>query len=457
MELARLPNVIEMEKEVLGTMLLKDGVAIPTIMSILQEDDFYRPEHKILYRTILKLYNDGITPNLLSLVEEMRQTQDLQKVGITYVLMLGEVAFTTAYAEIHSKVIKEKAILRRLMTAGEVLAQDASEDLKPLQDILKEMETFLSEVRSQTEISNSSRFSGYFMEKFRKNVSVMKEYSNRKTGFENIDSEQIFTPGLYVLGGLPALGKTTFAWQLLEQLAQRGEKCVYCSYEMSEFELFSKSVARELFKRDKTTDLTSAGIRRGDETRILNDILSEFEKSDIDLNVMELQEQDIDGLLFELRKYCVEKAPVIVLDYLQIVPIKGTETSAKQAIDEIVRKLKNFQRETGATFIVISSFNRANYSQQVAFESFKESGNIEYSADVVWGLQLYFDEKVSRENRDNVEKAKNANPRQVELKCLKNRQGKNYSCYFKYYPATDTFETCVKEDFKETKPKKIRS
>ncbi|MBQ3451720.1 MAG: hypothetical protein IJG32_05610 [Selenomonadaceae bacterium] len=61
----------------------------------------------------------------------------------------------------------------------------------------------------------------------------------------------------------------------------------------------------------------------------------------------------------------------------------------EQDINEIVRKLKNFRRETSATFIVISSFNRQNYGQQVAFESFKESGNIEYSADVVWGLQLY--------------------------------------------------------------------
>ncbi len=216
-------------------------------------------------------------------------------------------------------------------------------------------------------------------------------------------------------------------------------------------------MTREVFKRDRYTGLTSAGIRRGDESRTLNEILEEFEESEIDLNVLEVQEQDIDELLFELRKYCLEKAPIIVLDYLQIVPIKSSEMTAKQAIDEIVRKLKNFQRETGSTFIVISSFNRANYAQQVAFESFKESGNIEYSADVVWGLQLYFDEKTSRENRENVEKAKNANPRRVEMKCLKNRQGKNYSCYFKYYPAVDTFESCKEEDFQETNSgKKLR-
>lgn len=104
---------------------------------------------------------------------------------------------------------------------------------------------------------------------------------------------------------------------------------------------------------------------------------------ELDLTVIAMQEQNIDELIFKLRKYCVDKALVIVLDYLQIVPVRKKEVSAKQGIDEIVRNLKNFQRETSATFIVINSFNRRNYGQQVAFESFKESGNIKYLADVV--------------------------------------------------------------------------
>ena len=310
----------------------------------------------------------------------------------------------------------------------------------------------------------SLSFSSFFKEKFSDKIKEMRKFSFRKTGFFNIDVRQIFTPGLYVLGGLPALGKTTFAWQLLEQLARQGEKCVYCSYEMSEFELYTKSLARELFARDRSTKLTAAGIRRGEETQTLKEILTEFKELRIDLTVVEMQEQDIDDLLRELRRYCVEKAPVIVLDYLQIVLIRRRNISAKQGIDEIVRKLKNFQRATGTTFIVISSFNRQNYGQQVAFESFKESGNIEYSADVVWGLQLYVVRELrdgaTSQNREIISKAKEANPRQVELKCRKNRQGRNYSCYFRYYPAVDAFEVCDEEDFKaanvETKSNKVK-
>ena len=325
-----LPQAIEMEKSVLGAMLLKQGLIIPKIRSMLKEDDFYRAEHRMVYRVLLELYDRGIEPNILSLSEELRKRQELEKVGLRYVFMLGESAWTTGYAQAHAKVIKEKAILRRLMLLGEVLQEEASRDVKPLQEILSKTAGMFNELRMETEESVSSGFSKFFKEKFGSKVKEMKEYASRKTGFENIDTEQIFTPGLYVLGGLPALGKTTFAWQMLEQLARQGEKCVYCSYEMSEFELYTKSLARELFHRDKNTGLTSAGIRRGDETRTLTGILTEFGEIGIDLTVVEMQEQNIDDLIFELRKYCVEKAPVIVLDYLQIVPIRRKEASAKQ-------------------------------------------------------------------------------------------------------------------------------
>lgn len=448
-----LPQVIEMEKSVLGAMILKDGLVIPNVTAILQEDDFYRPEHRLFFRRVVEIYNKGIAPDILSLVEELRQNGELQKIGIDYLMELVGATYTTAYAEIHARKIKEKSILRRLIEVSEQISREATLDLKPLNEILELAEKKLNEVKEKSEPPKSFAFSDFFAKTFQNDVENMKKYANRSTGFENIDKMQIFSPGLYVLGGLPALGKTSLAWQMLEQLARNGEKCIYCSYEMSKLELFTKSVARELFKNDRTVQITSAGIRRGDTSKATQTIINIFSNSELDLSVLELQEQDIDSLLFELKKFCVRKAPVIVLDYLQIVPLKDSDNSTKQAIDEIVRKLKNFQRDTNTTFIVISSFNRANYSQQVAFESFKESGNIEYSADVVWGLQLYctknLREGVISKNREIIEKAKKANPRQIQLSCLKNRQGTNYQVYFNYYPANDFFEVCEESDFKK--------
>ena len=90
-----------------------------------------------------------------------------------------------------------------------------------------------------------------------------------------------------------------------------------------------------------------------------------------------------------------------------------------------------------------------NYAQSVSFESFKESGNIEYTADVVWALQLNMMNDLKSYNniadtRKRIDDAKRQQPRQIHLKCLKNRQGTNYDCYFRYYSAHDCFESCDK-------------
>ena len=111
-----------------------------------------------------------------------------------------------------------------------------------------------------------------------------------------------------------------------------------------------------------------------------------------------------------------------------------------------VKKLKNLQTEFKLVLLVISSLNRLNYMNTVDFESFKESGGIEYTADVVWGLQLKditksgFEHKSVNEKREIVRQAKLNNPREIELICLKNRYGKSsYKCGFQYYTSYDLF------------------
>ena len=127
---------------------------------------------------------------------------------------------------------------------------------------------------------------------------------------------------------------------------------------------------------------------------------------------------------------------VALLDYLQIIPPTDPRQSDKEKVDNIVRGLKKLQSENDLVVFVVSSINRANYLNPVDFESFKESGGIEYTADVVWGLQLQIlnDDLFSKDNkikekRETVRAAKKAIPRKIELLCLKNRYGvSSYSC-----------------------------
>ena len=247
---ANLPKVDEMEKELLSAMMLKDGLIIPSISAVLKAEDFYDEKHREMYEVIKEVYSDTGTSNILLVADELKKKGMLEKIGLEKFKEIVGATFTTAYAAIFASKIKEKAGLRRMAEVGDIMKKDASSDKKPLEEILKEAERMMMEVKNETAPPNISCFSEYFTEKFQKNIEKMTEYGERKTGYENVDKEQIFSPGLYVLGGLPALGKTTFAWQMLEQLAKSGEKCIYCSYEMSEFELFTKSVSREVYRRE---------------------------------------------------------------------------------------------------------------------------------------------------------------------------------------------------------------
>ena len=198
--------------------------------------------------------------------------------------------------------------------------------------------------------------------------------------------------------------------------------------------------------------LLPADIRRGGWTNELDNIIDNVANSNLNLQVLELQDESIDDLLNLIRPLCANsrKAPIVCLDYLQIVP--HNKDNIKLGIDDSVRKLKKFQRDTNTTFIVISSFNRTNYNQSVSFESFKESGGIEYSADVVWALQLYIMNQIKggsdiSQTRKKIDYAKKQQPRHIHLKCLKNRQGSNYDCFFQYFSAHDYFMPCNEDDF----------
>lgn len=476
------PQDVEMEKFVLGAMMLKDGLIIPNVSAILDTEDFYRPEHRTIYAAIMKLHGNGIIPNVLSLVEELRTTKDeqgkpkLDSIGLEYILGIVEIAHTTAYAETYARNIKEKSDARQMLQLANEIVYAVQNNV-PLADI-----NYFAVNRLNTLARvESSRFidaAGYFEEEYGKELQEQLRYSFRKTGFSNIDEYQIFGAGLYVLGGVPACGKTTFAWQLAEQLAENGEICIFCSYEMSALELMTKSLARRLFLLENQNDLeefppyddlrkefsySAAELRRGYYHRRIDEVKEKWHAQKLKLRVIKFSDETVDDLLKTIRPLCINvegkeefKAPVVFIDYLQIIRPTKEGATAKAGIDEIVRKLKLFQRETNTTFIVISSFNRANYLSPCFFESFKESGGIEYSADIVWGLQSYAAKYYSAskitESRLMEDTAKRQQPREIQLKCLKNRQGGNYDCYFRYFSRHDYFQACEETNFSDTPP-----
>lgn len=295
-------------------------------------------------------------------------------------------------------------------------------------------------------------------------IEAFKESRDRRTGFAILDeTAKGLYAGLYVVGAISSLGKTTFCTQLADQLATAGEEVLFFSLEQSRLEIVSKSIARRTAQADIKTAVDSLSIRRGYLPLHVLTAAKEYKEAVSDrLSIIEGNFNcNISFIGDYVRRYIQKtgKKPVVFVDYLQILQPekdeKGRTPSTKETVDTTVTELKRLSRENGLTIFVISSVNRANYLTPIDFEAFKESGGIEYTCDVLWGLQLQCmngdvfenSEKKTIEKRKIVKEQKKANPRKIELVCLKNRYGiSSYSCYFDYYPKFDLFvETTIDE------------
>ena len=296
--------------------------------------------------------------------------------------------------------------------------------------------------------------SAYFSQNFDEDVQRRRKFANRKTGFANIDEHQIFAPGLYILGGLPSIGKTTFAWQLADNLSAVGEAIFYISYEMSIAQLRAKTISHRVYEIDHNSRLSSAQIAIGGWNRTVDSVVTNLKTSTrIFRTLQATSEHSADKLITLLDKICVtlEKPPVIFIDYLQRMP-RPPKMDVREGVSANARVLKDFQLKTNSTVIALSSFNRDNYSAPVSFESFKETGEIEYSADVMWGLQLYCVNRATGkifDDRQAFANAKKQQPREMQLRCVKNREGNVYDCFFHYFSAFDTFTPCEESNFKD--------
>lgn len=298
-------------------------------------------------------------------------------------------------------------------------------------------------------------------------IEALRAQSDRKTGFPNLDAEagSIYA-GLYAVGGISSVGKTTFISQLADQMAAQGQHVLFFSMEQSRLEMVSKSIARQTAKDDPDKAVSSLQIRIGAKGESITRATAEYLQSVGDrMSIIEGNFNCTVGFIKSYaRQYSEQNGgvkPVIVVDYLQVLQAeKDPETGRKMTdtraiVDHNVTELKRLSRE-GMPVFVISSVNRSNYLTPIDFEAFKESGGIEYTADVVWGLQLdaihdpVFDsDKKIKEKREKIAAAKEAVPREIELVCLKNRYGKSrYTAKFTYYPQFDYFRPAEGKSYK---------
>lgn len=305
-----------------------------------------------------------------------------------------------------------------------------------------------------------------FLETVRRN----REGQAIPTGFDNLDKilDGGLYPGLYCVGANSSLGKTTICMQMADNIAQAGYGVLVFSLEMSSTELIAKSLSRQSLILDmekygstshaKTTRGVLKGIYNDTEKELLRKAIEDYSDWGKHINISEgvgnIGVQEITAKVKGYMQSHEGRPPVVLIDYLQLLAPFDVRMSDKQSTDKAVLELKRLSRDFQIPVIGISSFNRENYSSPVSMASFKESGAIEYSSDVLIGLQYVGWDYVQGEKeaerkyrldtiRNQIEQTvENGAPIEIQLKILKHRNGrrtKKGGLKFEFFPRFNYF------------------
>lgn len=320
---------------------------------------------------------------------------------------------------------------------------------------IKQAEHIQAEELEREKIEYQRKSAAYSIGEFLDGIHARANTPSVTTGFTKLDQtlDGGLYEGLYIVGAISSLGKTTLITQIGDQIAQNNHDVLLFSLEMAKTEIMAKSISRQTLLKGQERNLrrnsakTVRGITDGkrwqsyseEEKDLLYDSAIAYGEYATNIYIHEgvgnIGAAEIRHIV-GLHKRITGKSPVVIIDYLQILAPHSERATDKQNTDKAVMELKRLSRDYKIPVIGISSFNRQSYKDPVTMEAFKESGAIEYSSDVLIGLQL---EGVGSKDFD-VDEAKGRDPRRVELKILKNRNGRSGDILsYDYFPAFNYF------------------
>ena len=241
--------------------------------------------------------------------------------------------------------------------------------------------------------------------------------------------------------------------QIGDQIASGGQDVLVFSLEMARAELMAKSISRHTLtlalarKWGTACAKTARGVTDGRryaqygerEREVIRDAVTRYGEYAGHLFIAEgVGDIGVTAIRERIARHIdmTGKTPLVIVDYLQIVAPYNERATDKQNMDKAVLELKRISRDFKLPVIAVSSLNRMSYGQRISMEAFKESGAIEYSSDVLIGLQLRGAGEATFDPTD----AKKKNPRQIEAVILKNRNGRvGEKIEFEYYPMFNYF------------------
>ena len=412
------PQNIEAEQAVLGAMLIKKE-AIAEVSQLLKPADFYREAHRIVYETMLELFNKNEAVDLITVTEQLRKNDLLEKAGgIAFVTSLANAVPTAANVEYHARIVEEKAQLRNLINSATEIAGMAYEASDDITDVMDKSEKMILEVAARQNSGSFVPIKEILMDTFSK---IEKLYETKggitglPSGFKDLDklTSGLQPSDLILVAARPSMGKTAFTLNIAQHVAVHENKSVaFFSLVMSKEQLVQRMLCSE--GGIDSQRLRVGELEENDWEKLINaaDRLSRapiYIDDTAGITVMELRSK-------ARRLKAEHDLQLIVIDYLQLMQGRSSKNSdnRQQEISEISRSLKALARELNVPVIALSQLSRSVESRQVKkpmLSDLRESGSLEQDADIVMFLyrEDYYDPETEHKNITDVIIAKHRN------------------------------------------------
>jgi len=404
------PQSIEAETAVLGSVLV-DKEALVKAHEMLQEEDFYKEAHKRIFAATKSLYDSNVQVDVITVGDYLQKSKQLSDVGgQSYLFSLTNLVPTAVHVEHYANIVREKALLRRLMSISRQVITDSQIGKKNVDEVLDLAQASFLNLSQQRAARGMVR-AGDLMQDAVKNLEVLAEsgkyLTGVSTGFTDIDSmtSGLQKANLIVVAGRPSMGKTAFCLNIAENVAIKDKKpVVFFSLEMSDQEVG----LRLLCSRAR---VNIRGVKGGFLARkhwpVLTNAASEISPAPLffdfstNSSIMEVR-ASARRWMHELQQKGTPLS-LIVIDYIQLMRGSTRIESRQQEISEISRSLKGLARELEVPVIAISQLNRRPEERgreggRPQLSDLRESGAIEQDADLV--IAILREEVYKKEDPD---------------------------------------------------------
>jgi replicative DNA helicase len=399
------PQNLEAEESVLGAMLLS-STAIGAVTEIISAADFYRESHGTIYRAALALWGKGEPVDAITLVNELEERGELERVGGTArVAELAALVPATSNVEHYARIVKETATLRALIRAGQEIARLGQERPGDTVDLVDQAEQIVFDLSQQRVTGDFSHIQDLLKESFERITHLYEagvDITGIASGFRDLDRlTSGFQPGnLVILAARPSMGKSALALCIAANLGVRQSLPVALfTLEMSKSEVTQRMMCSEA--KVESNRLRSGKLAPDDWPR-LTAACDKLMKAPIfvdDTGSITMMELRSKARRLKSRE---PNLGLIVVDYLQLMTSGANAENRVQEVSQISRNLKVLARDLDCPILALSQLSRAveqRTDKRPLLSDLRESGSIEQDADLVFFV--YRDEYYNQEESES--------------------------------------------------------